>query len=59
MNAIAKAPRQSFRMRGRSFLALAFCRVIPIARRLEQIDVKLARSPGFLEGGTRNIAPLT
>jgi septum site-determining protein MinC len=50
MNAIAKAPRQSFRMRGRSFVALAFCPVVPIVGWLEEIDGTLARSPGFFAG---------
>ena len=50
MDAIAKAPRQSFRLRGRSFVALAFCPVVPIAGWLEEIDVTLARSPGFFAG---------
>src|SRR5437773_12318481 len=50
MDAIAKAPRQSFRMRGRSFVALAFCPVVPIAGWLEEIDATLARSPGFFAG---------
>ena len=50
MEAIAKAARQSFRMRGRSFVALAFCPVVPIAGWLEEIDVTLARSPGFFVG---------
>ena len=50
MDAIAKAPRQSFRMRGRSFVALAFCPVVPIAGWLEEIDVTLARSPRFFAG---------
>jgi septum site-determining protein MinC len=50
MHAIAKAPRQSFRMRGRSFVALAFCPVVPIAGWLEEIDVTLARSPRFFAG---------
>src|SRR5467141_2721405 len=50
MDAIAKAPRQSFRMRGRSLVALAFCPVVPIAGWLEEIDVTLARSPGFFVG---------
>src|SRR6185436_8923725 len=50
MEAIAKAPRQSFRMRGRSYVALAFCPVVPIAGWLEEIDVTLARSPGFFAG---------
>src|SRR5258708_12232225 len=50
MDAIAKAPRQSFRMRGRSLVALAFCPVVPIAGWLEEIDVTLARWPGFFAG---------
>ena len=50
MDAIAKAPRQSFRLRGRSFVALAFCPVVPIAGWLDEIDVTLARSPGFFAG---------
>src|SRR5213080_2717259 len=50
MDAIAKATRQSFRMRGRSFVALALCPVVPIAGWLEEIDATLARSPGFFVG---------
>ena len=50
MDGIAKATRQSFRMRGRSFVALAFCPVVPIAGWLDEIDVTLARSPGFFAG---------
>ena len=50
MDGIAKATRQSFRMRGRSYVALAFCPVVPIAGWLEEIDVTLARSPGFFVG---------
>ena len=50
MDGIAKAPRQSFRMRGRSFVALAFCPVVLIAGWLEEIDVTLARSPEFFVG---------
>jgi septum site-determining protein MinC len=49
MDGIAKAPRQSFRMRGRSYVALAFCPA-PIEGWLEEIDVPLARSPGFFAG---------
>ena len=49
MDAI-KATRQSFRMRGRSYVALTFCPVVPIAGWLEEIDVTLARSPGFFTG---------
>ena len=50
MDGIAKPPRQSFRMRGRSYVALAFCPVVPIVGWLEEIDVPLARSPGFSAG---------
>src|SRR5260370_4400168 len=50
MDAIAKAPRQSCRMRGRSLVALAFCPVFQIAGWLEEIDVTLARSPGCFAG---------
>src|SRR6202171_3367287 len=50
MNAIAKATRQSFRMRGRSYVAFTFCPVVPIAGWLEEIDGTLARSPGFFVG---------
>jgi septum site-determining protein MinC len=50
MDAIAKATRQSFRMRGRSYVAFTFCPVVPIAGWLEEIDVTLARSPGFFAG---------
>ena len=50
MDGIAKPPRQSFRMRGRSYVALAFCPVVPIVGWLEEIDATLARSPGFFVG---------
>jgi len=50
MDAIAQATRQSFRMRGRSYAAFTFCPVVPIAGWLEEIDVTLARSPGFFVG---------
>jgi septum site-determining protein MinC len=50
MDAIAKATRQSFRMRGRSFVTLALCPVVPIAGWLGEIDATLARSPGFFVG---------
>jgi septum site-determining protein MinC len=50
MDAIANATRQSFRMRGRSFVTLALCPVVPIAGWLEEIDATLARSPGFFVG---------
>ncbi len=50
MHAIAKPTRQSFRMRGRSFVALALCPVVPIAGWLDDIDETLARSPEFFVG---------
>ena len=50
MDAIAKATRQSIRMRGRSYVAFTFCPVVPIAGWLEEIDETLARSPGFFSG---------
>jgi septum site-determining protein MinC len=50
MNAIAKATRQSFRMRGRSYVAFTLCPVVPITGWLEEIDGTLARSSGFFAG---------
>jgi septum site-determining protein MinC len=50
MDGIAKATRQSFRMRGRSYVAFTFCPVVPITGWLEEIDATLARSPGFFVG---------
>ena len=50
MHAIAKATRQSFRMRGRSYVAFTFCPVVPIAGWLDELDETLARSPGFFSG---------
>ena len=50
MDAIAQATRQSFRMRGRSYVAFTFCPVVPIGGWLEEIDVTLARSPEFFVG---------
>ena len=50
MDGIAKARRQSLRMRGRSYVALAFCPAVPSVGWLEEIDVPLARSPGFSAG---------
>ncbi|PSO29651.1 septum site-determining protein MinC [Bradyrhizobium sp. MOS002] len=60
MDPIAKATRQSFRMRGRSFVTLALCPVVPIAGWLEEIDVTLARSPDFFAGKpvTLDLSPL-
>ena len=50
MDAIAKATRQSFRMRSRSYVAFTFCPVVPTAGWLEEIDATLARSPRFFAG---------
>ena len=50
MDGIAKASRQSFRMQGRSYVALAFCPVVPLVGWLEEIDLTLARSPGLFAG---------
>src|SRR3989440_10296184 len=50
MNAIAQPTRQLVRMRGRSYVAFVFAPVVPIAGWLEEIDVTLARSPGFFAG---------
>jgi Septum formation inhibitor MinC, N-terminal domain len=50
MDAIAKATRQSVRMRGRSYVAFTFCPVVPIAGWLEELDATVARSPGFFVG---------
>jgi septum site-determining protein MinC len=50
MDAIAKAKNQPIRMRGRSYVAFTFCPVVPIVGWLEEIDVTLARSPGFFVG---------
>jgi septum site-determining protein MinC len=50
MDALAKATRQPVRMRGRSYVAFTFAPVVPIAGWLEEIDVMLARSPGFFVG---------
>ena len=50
MGATAEATRQLVRMRGRSYVAFVFTPEIPIVGWLEQIDVTLARSPGFFVG---------
>ena len=50
MDAIVNGPRQPIRMRGRSYVAFTFCPVVPIAGWLDEIDVTLARSPGFFAG---------
>src|SRR5947209_4002821 len=50
MSAIAQPTRQLVRMRGRSYVAFVFSPVVPIVEWLEEVDVTLARSPGFFEG---------
>jgi septum site-determining protein MinC len=50
MHAIAEQPPQLVRMRGRSYVAFVFSPVVPIAGWLEEVDVMLARSPGFFVG---------
>jgi septum site-determining protein MinC len=37
-------------MRGRSYVAFVFCPTVPIVGWLEEIDVTLAKSPGFFVG---------
>jgi septum site-determining protein MinC len=49
MDAI-RAKRQSFRMRGRSYVALTVCPVVPITGWTEEIDVTLVRAPGIFAG---------
>jgi septum site-determining protein MinC len=44
------ATRQQVRLRGRSYLAFVFSPVVPIVDWLKDIDVTLARSPGFFVG---------
>src|SRR4030081_2320619 len=50
MDAIENATRQSFRIRGRSYVAFPLCPVVPIAGWLEEKNVTLSRSPGFFAG---------
>src|SRR5258708_4230105 len=50
MDASAAPTRQLVRMRGRSYVAFVFCPSVPIVGWLEEIDVTLARSPGFFVG---------
>jgi len=50
MGATAEATRQLVRMRGRSYVAFVFTPEIPVQGWLEEIDVTLARSPGFFVG---------
>jgi septum site-determining protein MinC len=42
--------RQLVRLRGRSYLAFVFSPVVPVVDWLKDIDVTLARSPGFFVG---------
>jgi septum site-determining protein MinC len=42
--------RQLVRLRGRSYLAFVFSPVVPIVEWLKEIDITLARSPGFFVG---------
>src|SRR3981189_1304419 len=50
MDASAAPTRQLVRMRGRSYGAFVFSPTVPIVGWLEEIDVTLARSPGFFVG---------
>ena len=50
MDASAAPTRQLVRMRGRSYVAFVFCPTVPIVGWLEEIDVTLAKSPGFFVG---------
>jgi len=53
MDAIAKAPASIIPdARAVLFVALRLCPVVPIAGWLEEVDVTLARSPGFFAGKT-------
>src|SRR6476659_10159645 len=50
MEASSAPTRQLVGMRGRSYVALAFCPAVPIVGWLQEIDATLARSPGFFVG---------
>src|SRR6267143_2336881 len=50
MDASAAPTRQLVRMRGRSYVAFVFSPTVPIVGWLEEVDVTLARSPGFFAG---------
>src|SRR6267143_1917567 len=50
MDASAAPTRQLVRMRGRSYVAFVFCPTVPIVGWLEEVDVTLAKSPGFFVG---------
>jgi septum site-determining protein MinC len=47
MDATAGPIRELVRLRGRSYVAFAFCPSVPIINWLEEVDATLARSPGF------------
>jgi len=50
MDANIEPTRQLVRLRGRSYVAFVFVPVVPIVEWLAEIDVTLARSPGFFVG---------
>jgi septum site-determining protein MinC len=50
MDANTEPTRQLVRLRGRSYVAFVFAPVVPIVEWLAEIDVTLARSPGFFVG---------
>ncbi len=53
-------PTRQVRLRGRSYLAFVFSPVVPVVDWLKEIDVTLARSPGFFVGKpvVLDLAPL-
>jgi len=50
MDIQAEPPRQTVRLRGRSYVAFVFAPVVPIVDWLSDIDQTLSRSPGFFIG---------
>src|SRR5882757_4006654 len=46
----AVEPTRQVRLRGRSYLAFVFSPVVPVFYWLREVDVTLARSPGFFVG---------
>lgn len=50
MEAAAKVQRQMVRLRGRSYVAFVFVPTVPIQDWLQEIDITIARSPGFFAG---------
>jgi septum site-determining protein MinC len=50
MEAAARPQRQLVRLRGRSYVAFVFVPTVPIVDWLQEIDVTIARSPGFFVG---------